>query len=186
MSPLRVLYEIVKWGFRLAPMPAFLFSTWVFMAEAIAGMPIYRAMVWGFFGLGSALWASYGVLVLIEKALEWTKEANEVRRVVGLLKEAQAAGHRWVKVMGLVNIWLEVQSQNASVRYVQKNYRLRLLKDAVSQGFIRANLGDNSFPDKDTPCDIGSAIEFFRQRDWYKVKPRQSGEVYRDERQGEE
>jgi hypothetical protein len=183
MNPARVLLAVLAWAFRLAPLPAFLFSSWVVLSEAVAGMPFHRAMVWGLWGLTAALLATYSTLWLIEKCLEWTAEYREAKRIAGLLGEAHAAGHRWVTVSALVNIWLDVQPENAAVRFVMKNYRLRTLKDAIEQGLLRADLLGDSFPSHRSRVEIASAIQFFRNRRWHDVKPRQAGEVYSDDRE---
>jgi hypothetical protein len=181
MNPARTLLDIVIWGIKLAPVPALLFATWVFMVEVLANTPIQRAMVWGFAALASCFWAIYGALYLIEKFFDWTQEAKEGKRVARLLEAAQAAGHRRMAIFALVNLWSETQPENASIRFVQNNYRLRVLKDAVTQNLLQADLGNDSFAHAKTKCEIKSAIEFFKERRWNRVTPRQPGEVYADE-----
>lgn len=183
MSAFRVLLEVLKWLIRLFPAySAFAFSCWVLMAEVIANTPFHRAMVWALLALGAAVWAYWAVLCLVEKYQDWSREGLEGKRVAKLLQDSVAAGHRTLEVAQITNIWTDPLPAGAMSSTLEWNIRLRRLKDAVSQDLLKANLGHDSFPSKKTPVYLESAVEFFRKRLWRKVKPRQSGEVYYDER----
>lgn len=173
-----VLWFISKWG-AIALIGE---STWFFFRSLMNGLSFEQALVMGMAGLGAGLLFLVGVARTLDYLASRTKEALDGWRVAQHLSEALDAGHREKGIIEIVNIWLEVQPDNATLRALKKNSRLRTLKDAVSQGLLKANLGHNSFPDMNSPVDVRSAIEFFKKRRWYQVKPRQSGEVYGDER----
>lgn len=182
MNPGLVLVRILVWGSRIGSVIAIVYGTWVFMVEALKGTQFHIATALGVWAMVGALAAIHLSLWLIERAMGWTEEAAEGGRVAKLLSNSHAAGHRYVTVTALVDLWFDVQPENRRVRFAIGNYRLRTIKDAIDQGLLRADLMGDSFPSGRSRVEMVSAIEFFKKRRWLQVKPRQSGEVYSDEK----
>ena len=159
-------WRVLKWF--LAIVAAY--SSWkATMSAYLLGWSTPDIILAGWWVVGVSAGSLFILFNLGDRTIDWIDRLREGKRVATLLDDSVAVGHNAITVGGLMNVWLENQPENETIRAIKKNTMLRILKGAVRQGLIKVH-GEQKEVSIETFCDQKSAATFFRKRLWLDVK----------------